>query len=428
MNRRSVFYVLMSLMPLFLVCEKEMVSVKRTNVTLRAEYVGVTEAWLKLQTHEANCGVQIKRGNKVIFRSAEIKKDTVVYDSTLSPAHTYNYALFLQDGRGEWHKAQEMQITTMDTTSHDFQWEVVEFPSPYGSGVLYDVAIINENDIWAVGEIYSDSSQPWLPYNAVHWDGSKWELRRIYKENNNAIQTIRGLLTFDGKNFWFAAGSIYKWNINENYARLVYRRDINTFQTVEKLWGISEINIYGVGNEGLIVHYNSRGWRQIYSGTELPITDIWGIADLKTGDTFILCTAAEIFSGKHSKIIQINSDNSVSQFPWPYYDRDSYSVWFHDSFNIFVCGDGVIKINKNYNFHLYKNLPSYFINKICGNQINNIYIAGAFGLLAHFNGISWWIHPDFFNGTFYSMNVKGKIAIAVGEKNHNAIITKLIRN
>ena len=40
--------------------------------------------------------------------------------------------------------------------------------------MLYDVAIIDENNIWAVGEIWiaDTSSLGYTKYNAVHWDGN----------------------------------------------------------------------------------------------------------------------------------------------------------------------------------------------------------------------------------------------------------------
>ncbi|GEM_PF-3371976 len=70
----------------------------------------------------------------------------------------------------------------MDTTSHNFIWRIFTFGGKAGSSFLYAVAIIDENNIWAVGEIYLKDSlenpDP-LPYNAVHWNGSEWELKRI---------------------------------------------------------------------------------------------------------------------------------------------------------------------------------------------------------------------------------------------------------
>jgi len=45
----------------------------------------------------------------------------------------------------------------MDTTSHNFTWQTWTF-GEHSSSRLYDVAIINENNIWAVGEIYMKDS------------------------------------------------------------------------------------------------------------------------------------------------------------------------------------------------------------------------------------------------------------------------------
>jgi hypothetical protein len=72
-------------------------------------------------------------------------------------------------------------IVQIDTTSHVINWTIDEI-GEYGS-ILRDVAIIDENNIWAVGEIYLKDTlgnpDP-KAYNAVHWDGSKWQLKRIF--------------------------------------------------------------------------------------------------------------------------------------------------------------------------------------------------------------------------------------------------------
>ena len=68
-----------------------------------------------------------------------------------------------------------------DTTSHNFTWQSWTF-GEIGTSRLYDVAIVDENNIWAVGEIYLLDSlgQPDpRAYNALHWDGIKFEIERI---------------------------------------------------------------------------------------------------------------------------------------------------------------------------------------------------------------------------------------------------------
>ena len=44
-----------------------------------------------------------------------------------------------------------------DTTSHNFTWQTFTF-GEHSSSTLYDVAIINDSSIWAVGEIYMNDS------------------------------------------------------------------------------------------------------------------------------------------------------------------------------------------------------------------------------------------------------------------------------
>ena len=138
-----------------------------------------------------------------------------------------------------------VRLTTMDTTSHRFQWEIVEFPSPFGSGVLYDVAIINENDIWAVGEIYADSANPAEPYNAVHWDGSEWELKKIpfYDETGYAWYTpLESIIAFSRDDIWFEAG--VHWNGKQYISKKI---NINFPSHVNKMWGTSSHDLYIIG-------------------------------------------------------------------------------------------------------------------------------------------------------------------------------------
>jgi len=54
----------------------------------------------------------------------------------------------------------------MDTTSHNFIWEIDTLG--IGGSYLNDVAIIDENNIWVVGNIETDTAT----YNAAHWDGN----------------------------------------------------------------------------------------------------------------------------------------------------------------------------------------------------------------------------------------------------------------
>jgi len=70
----------------------------------------------------------------------------------------------------------------MDTTSHDFTWEALvggTMLTSYFNGV----EIIGPDDIWAVGELFTDLRDSItgkvIKYNAAHYDGIEWSLKRL---------------------------------------------------------------------------------------------------------------------------------------------------------------------------------------------------------------------------------------------------------
>ncbi|MEJ2051961.1 MAG: hypothetical protein P8Y60_19385, partial [Calditrichota bacterium] len=117
-------------------CEKTTAPVNKLQLTLTAEYVGVTEADLRLQTknNEANTQYQLFRDDSLISDGNLIQAETIIIDTLLSPAHHYSYRAFLIKDERRIAQSEEQNVTTLDTTSHNFQWEITEFPSPYGSG------------------------------------------------------------------------------------------------------------------------------------------------------------------------------------------------------------------------------------------------------------------------------------------------------
>jgi hypothetical protein len=78
-----------------------------------------------------------------------------------------------------------------DTTSHAIQWKL---PDTLGTqGIIRDVWVFDRNNAWAVGEIYLNDStgKPNMenPYNAAHWDGSIWTIKKITVNHNGNMIT-----------------------------------------------------------------------------------------------------------------------------------------------------------------------------------------------------------------------------------------------
>jgi hypothetical protein len=126
------------------------------------------------------------------------------------PNTTYKFdAVTYEDGKEV--KSNPVTFTTLDTTSHNFTWQTFEF-GQHSSSVLYDVAIIDENNIWAVGEIYMNDSlgnPDSKIYNAMHWNGNIWEPKRIKTLFGGNLITVplAGIIAFSATDIWMVGSS-----------------------------------------------------------------------------------------------------------------------------------------------------------------------------------------------------------------------------
>ncbi len=152
-------------------------------ITLKLLDVSCTEAFIEVAAEDSVLPVSltIKKNEKELISFTLTKTDTVIIDTALSFNNDYTYQTEAEIN-GKTEESEILQVTTLNITSSNFTWEKYEFGGIGGSSALNDVAIINEDDIWAVGRIYADTTGK--AYNAVHWNGSEWELKRIYYYGN----------------------------------------------------------------------------------------------------------------------------------------------------------------------------------------------------------------------------------------------------
>jgi hypothetical protein len=417
----------------FLSCDKQTTPVenKTPNISLAVDEVAVTEVWLTLQTENLldKDVLQVLRDDSVIYTGKPGLADTTVYDSGLLPARSYSYHATLIRNDQLILESKPQSITTMDTTSHEFTW-TIDTIGIYGS-VLYDVAMIDENDIWAVGEIHTpetdkyDSLGNWVPpFNAIHWDGQSWECIHLMKITNGLpriIVPIRGIIAYSDTNLWLAAGSIYHWD--GQIATLSYERNIGTLETVEKLWAESVAKIYGMGNSGLIVNYYGSYWQELGSGTDMPIQDIWGAPDLGSDKYLILAVASPKYNWQKPLLLNLSKYPVKPEFLSVY--NLLHSIWFETPRKIFLCGDGVhYRVNETWN--RVEELPTIFYNRIRGSGLNNIWVVGDFGVVLHYNGVTWKEIPGLWlsTGNYEGLAIKDNLTVAVGWKGEVAIIVK----
>ena len=426
--KSSFVLVLFSFFLLFSSCKRstEPISNPQT-LQLTVADVSCTEAWLRLKTETAekterdssNSKLQLYRNDSLILNKSFTATDSVLYVDGLQPATTYSFsAKVLKNGKLQA-TGYRLPVTTMDTTSHNFTWQTFEFGGQGGSSSFYDVAIIDENDIWAVGEIYTENDK----YNAAHWDGEKWELKKI--DWDGYVSRLTCVFAFSKNDVWFGVTNLIHWN------GTIFEKNINPVlnqfysKTVNKIWGTSDHDLYVVGNNGLIAHYDGRQWTRIENDIKININDIFGTLNGKN----VFCSGTYI-DKPGSFLIAINDDQvnfaidvtskefsilnyELSGFFESVCSFDNRSFYFLSSSGVYHCLPNGRILGKRLSF-TDDYLPGY-PTRIRGNERNDFFITGQKGMFAHFNGKTWKLFSEENTCTnLYSVDQKGNMAVAVG--------------
>ena len=428
----------------------------KPTLTLELDDTSCTEAWLQLKTKDLELPAELtlkqynSSGDSVSHIFLLNTPDSLLYIDSLFPNKTYKFLITMQQSNNA---SNELSVTTMDTTSHNFTYQTFEFGEPLtgNSSRLYDVAIINENNIWAVGEIYvNDSLGQTDVYGLIHWDGNTWEKIKLWYSSplggTFVLSNIRGILYRNQNEIWFAAGSIFRWDGVSTNAQLVYSRlslpDPNG--SIEKLWETGNGNLYGVGNTGTILFYNGTSWSSVTSGTTLPLTDIYGKDDNEVYAVGINVSEAKgvVLKGNSNGFsVMINSEimNENELFNKLFGSLDA--IWLDENNTLYTAGNLMFQ-HKNNKWDYVRSLPENyiggnpgtyyrgFISSIRGNTSNDYVIAGDRNTLKHFNGISWQQIGLPYNPQSQISLIakqKGNTVVAVGSNGSNAFIILLNR-
>ncbi len=431
MKKQFLFVVVVTFVLLTVGCKKNPTEPERPipptppTLELSIEDISCTEAWIKVKklNDTTFLPISVKINEKELFTGFLAATDTILFVDSLAPNTTYTVKGIVFD------TVKEITITTLPTTSHNFTWQT--FTLGERTSTLYDVAIIDENNIWAVGEIYMNDSlgnpDP-NAYNAVHWNGSNWELKRIYTYSLcNAVDyaPLRAIWAFSESNIVITSGGSIGWFNGKTNKPDCSIRPILT-GSINKFWGSSTNDLYAVGNNGNIAHYNGSSWIKIESGTTTHLTDVYG-----DGNNVFICGYKDF---KPTVLLKYNNGVITKLIEEDHfeYKTDFISGWIK---SIWVKKDKLFSLTfydiyrsktstKGEGAAIWKgDMNSWGSNAVRGNNVNDIFTTGYNGLLWHFNGVSWKKHDELVNTTdpFYSISVKGNIVVAVGERYLNGI-------
>jgi len=382
----SLFLIPFTLFLFIMGCKKDLSPVKEADISLKVESTGVTDVWLKLTISESNSeqGYLLERDGQQIAQG-KVKGETLIIDEDLLPKHIYNYIAYLYDSN-KGKASAPVSVTTLDTTSHNFTWEV-DTLGAYGSH-LKDVAIISENKVWVVGDLQVGITPNTELHGAAIWDGSQWNYKKIIVDGSNI--RAQGIHAFVENDIWIAAGSIVHYNGTE--FTLSYLRNISAGELVNKVWGLSTDSMYGIGKDGLIVHYDGNSWAYQNSEVNVDLHDITGNIDPVTGQTRIW------IAGERTLLYSDGGENW--QVVW-----DQNNPLLPDGFNypaalyvpdnkrlvISATNQSVLGSYQFYqeNLDIYKQLFTSVVPALSMgvNGLNDlIMVAGSYFKISHFNG------------------------------------------
>lgn len=280
------------------------------DFTFALEDTTCTEVFLKLHIGNEiqNRVVTLRRDTITVFTKTIVVTDTTIIDENLLPNKTYAYTAIVSEKNTQ----KMLTVKTMDTTSHNFTFSI-DTLGDVASSILYDVAIINDTLVYAVGEIYLKDStgqiDPLL-YNMAKWNGKKWEITRLkvnYK-GNLITPSLNAIFAFSSTDIWLSAGVPIHGDGNTWTQYHLFDMGVLTQNdgSIVKMWGKNSGDMYFVGNKGTIVRYTNNSWQKVESGTNLPINDIWGSYKKQTGEYEILCIASDLFTNKGKQLFRIS--------------------------------------------------------------------------------------------------------------------------
>jgi hypothetical protein len=445
MKTRSSFLLLaisVSVSVLNIVCKDE-IPVKPEppikEMLLTLSDTTCTEVWLTLsfRNYSAPHTYKIYRETTMVFSGTILSNDTTFIDEGLKPKREYLYTAFRYE-QNSTKDSTTTKITTMDTTSHEIDWEIHYFGDYGSNNVIKDIAIIDDDDIWAVGEInlYDSLGQRQSEqYGFVRRDGMEWKIFKIYALYNLGVQFTYSLLPISIKAFkendiWFANGSVYHWDGDTITAYYINKFPGNPNpiwmkdrQGAKIIGGSFSNDLFALGENGALAHFNGTSWKNIETNTNFTGQDIFVNTDSENRATGIygLFSIRSATIGTGSKLFKLNKDRIESEILLPGIKEEVVSLYGVNKKGYYLSGIGLYTrrtLNDSSKWEdIQPIVTPYATGKVSGTGVNDVYVIGSFGEFLHFNGYSWKSfqkHPLFKDVEFSKVVVRNKTVIATG--------------
>jgi hypothetical protein len=158
------------------------------------------------------------------------------------------------------------------------------------------------------------------------------------------------------------------------------------------VWVRTAEDVYVCGVNGTLLRYDGTRWVKLESGTDL---DVWSIVGLPGGELYAVA-ADNWNSYRGNRVLRIEGsmvtvDNSVSV-------GMKLDIWGTDEGTLYAVGDGTFQRTSGAGWkEVTTPNPRVGLNSVSGSGANDVLVVGSFGVVVHWNGVSW----HFYDGLFF---------------------------
>jgi hypothetical protein len=220
------------------------------------------------------------------------------------------------------------------------------------------------NDVWLTGD------------GTYHYDGTAW--RHVFGLGGSDIWGI------SSTSAWIPdeTSSDVIWHIGG--ANTVRSRDGDEHRKLLGIWGSSERDLWSVGSQGYILHYDGSGWTAVESGTTRTLTAVWGSSARDVWAVGELGTILQYDGSSWSTAVpdRIPERSPTFNAIWAASDEEQ---WIATSAGIFAY-DGRTQ-TRRWGPDAMAQAPDY--RSVWGTTRDNVVAVGSSGAIAEFDGKQW---------------------------------------
>ncbi|MCP4109089.1 MAG: hypothetical protein GY749_26765, partial [Desulfobacteraceae bacterium] len=222
----------------------------------------------------------------------------------------------------------------------------------------------------------ASANDSWLTITYGHSGTNDGKIMLRYDSNTGDART--GTITITAEN---AENSPLNVEIRQPKGIFVdmewTKMTLPTSSSLSSIWGSSKENVFAVGVEGTVIHYNGIEWTQMATPTSQRLNKVWG--------------------SSNENVFAVGSSGTILRYDgntWTHMTNPSsnylYGIWGSSENNVFAVGLNSTILHYNGNTWTEMTSPvSDNLYGIWGSSENDIFAVGSNGLILHYNGNTW---------------------------------------